>query len=43
MTPEGLPDAKPWWMSRAILGGAVAILAGFFGSQPPMRSILQSS
>lgn len=26
-----MSDAKPWWMSRAILGGAVAILAGFFG------------
>lgn len=22
---------KPWWMSRAILGGAAAIIAGIFG------------
>lgn len=26
-----MTDAKPWWLSRAILGGAVAIIAGILG------------
>lgn len=26
-----MDEAKPWWMSRAILGGVTAVVAGAFG------------